>query len=703
MKKFMGFILPVVLPAFLLCTAAQAQIGIFEQAVDVGEPALAPGQSSFNNGTYEMDAIGTTIGRSGSLSDQFHFIYREMSGSFSFEADPFVIEDAGRAGIMIRQSLDPDAAHVSFLMTSQSAADSGGADSSVYPTFRFNKGSGTNVDGNVELGDDHIGPVRIERIGNSFHFYTLNSAGEWLYHQTEVVAMEDPVLIGLAGTGEGDGNLGLFEINDVNVIEYPLSVVRDIPVDDVQNTSITGITINANVRSGETVDATVNELAPIGSTISNVQATAGEVTFSAKGSINWVLNGHSGDATLTYDVELAENRAPVWQGTFNDNLSLDSFIGNEATLPKTPAFTVPANPISITSGVNLIEAEWASVLDDPTGFLVYSDPRLFSGHAVMGIANRGSLEFELDVQEPGEYFLIASTRGEDGNSDSFYIGFDFLERTDDFGFPLANNKQYTQRWWEHFDPNGRFWNRIANDHKTFNLAAGQVFLVVQERESSAKLDWIAITNDPNTQIGLIGTPKQGENFSTDTSPIQLVNGEAFIEAEDAVLEKDPPEGSGQLGLGYDRNASGEVYVENTVTNGSSVSLENRIDFHFNVTEPGLYRIIANTRTPNGGDDSFWVGLDGEPPIADNNADRFTGSGILDNNFHTSWVTTDFDSELAWDLDAGAHVFSVYSREDGSQIDWILITNDLDQDPTTRTAPDDGGQDPPVSVENFSLY
>ena len=126
-------------------------------------------------------------------------------------------------------------------------------------------------------------------------------------------------------------------------------------------------------------------------------------------------------------------------------------------------------------------------------------------------------------------------------------------------------------------------------------------------------------------------------------------------------------------------------------------MDNRLDYWFEVTEPGTYRVIARTRTPSGSDDSFWVGMDNEVLNVSGINDGFQGSGIDDNSFHTSWVESNNIPGMSWDLDAGVHVFNLYGREDGTQIDWLVITNNLDQDPTQATPP------PDTSIGEFMLH
>ncbi|RJP27053.1 MAG: hypothetical protein C4527_14120 [Candidatus Omnitrophota bacterium] len=685
-----------------LASGVLAQVGVFEAQVDIGleNNPLAPSQVAYNGGAYTLDALGVSIGRE-TLRDEFNFVCSRMTGSFSIECDVFATQADGLGGLMIRQDLDVDSVHASYLRAADTipGSNTDAANGTVFPYFRTAKGSGTNVDGDVGVGGyaaNNTGPIKLERIGNSIHFYTMNDAGAWNYVQTEAIPLSETVYVGLAATANG-GELGEFEFTDVAITPLPLWVKRSIPLENWTPGANVEITVTAH--ASETVDAVVNELTPIGTSVSNVRVSQGEVTFTQNGVIDWTVDGLTGEATLSYTATLGNGISGAWQGTFSEGINRTSYIGEDSILPKVPVVMPASEPFVIAPGtVSLIEAEQAQILDDQTGFLIYADPRASGGLGLINIANRGSLEYELNVQRAGTYYMIARTRGEDGNSDSFYMGIDILERTDPYGFGLANNRQWTIRWWENYDPAQRFWNLIAGDHKEFNLPAGRSFLVVQNRETGAKLDWFAFTDNPNEQIGLIGTPKQGQVLAinqTNPTPVKLVGGEAFIEAENGVLVT--PTFGGHFSLFYDRNASEEVYV-NSIGGATPANLNHHIDYHFEVVEPGPYRIIARTRTPSDSDDSFWVGMDDEPLISDNNFDRFQGSGIIDNSFHTSWIRTDGEPDKTWFLDAGVHVFRLYGREDNTQIDWLVITNKLDQDPLAYVPP--GSE---VPVLDFMLY
>ncbi|MGC9330168.1 MAG: hypothetical protein ACP5I1_21205, partial [Candidatus Hinthialibacter sp.] len=143
-----------------------------------------------------------------------------------------------------------------------------------------------------------------------------------------------------------------------------------------------------------------------------------------------------------------------------------------------------------------------------------------------------------------------------------------------------------------------------------------------------------------------------------------------------------------------------VYTErgsfNTITG-------DELNFVFEIVEPGTYRAIARTCTPNGGDDSFYVGMDDDIQavisgyrfqgkiVEDEDGDR-----IYDDNFNVSWVDADDAPDLSWDLSAGVHTLRFHIRENGSMIDWVMLTNNLEQNPDEL--------DPNyTSVDHFMLY
>lgn len=706
MKKIMIACLAV----SLCISSTYAQIGIFDQRADVGDLTLGPGQAAFDNGTYTIDGLGSTIGRR-SLHDEFNFVYTEISGSFSIQGDVFPLFNDGEGGFMIRQSLDTDSPHVSYLRSANTTGGTNADFGTVFPHFRSIKGGGTIVDGDVGVGgfdDSNTGAIRIDRIGNSFYLYTTNAAGEWQLNQTEVIPMEDPVLVGLAATANGADALGEFEITDVELIEYPLYVSRDLPTDDIQpNSSLSGITVTASARSGQTVDAVVTEVPPVDGVASNVSSTAGTATLNADGSITWNLSGHSGDATLSYDLALGPRASATWQGVFDDGANAGNYIGGETILPKNPVLTPRDTAVDLDAdGITLIQVEEFHLFnpDDAEDFGMHVDPRTNSGIHIIDVGGGSSqiLEVEINVPVSGTWWFFGQVRGEDGNSDSWHFEIDLPPAGDNSTrWNIPGNRQISRDWVEQEDP--------SNDPRPFEIDAGQHFILLANREDSASIDWIAATMDPNINIdqfdditGTAPVPPEPLAFTNinvaNPTPKAMVNGEGFCEAEDGYLVVTPADGTPHFSVFDDPIASSGQYFETTLqVSTSSYDPENRVDYYFDVTEAGTYRIIANTRTPSGSDDSFWVGMDNEVLNVAGIDDAFGGSGNQDNSFHSSFVSSNNIPDMSWDLDVGVHVVNFYGREDGTQMDWLILTNDLSQDATVKEPPTG------TSVDTYMLY
>ena len=430
---------------------AQEPIGIFENHVDVGEPAEW-GYATYDDGAgrYTIEGPGETIGYE-TFEDEFHFAYKEMSGSFAIEGIPEPVE-GGRGGVMIRQNLDADAVHGSFLMTSAEGTDfSAEAIYCVFPTFRTLKGGSTIRAGDPEpagLTPDHTGKIRLERIGNSIHYYTYDESGNKHHVQTEVVPLNDTVLTGLAVTAESGSGIAYFEFTEVAFEEFPLYVYRSIPAEEYEaGAQLTGISITARARDGETVEGSIHEVVPVGAVVSNVQADDGEFVLNDDGTIDWVLSGFSGEATLTYDLTLGSGPSGAWQGTFNDGVNRESFIGADTVLPKNPVFeqrgAIEVDPVLPTQ----FQAEWGTpVGSDDFGLFIY--PEVPSGIAVVAVDNFAAdtaVEYALNIPKDGTYYFFGNIRAEDGNSDSFHTDVDYTPAGDASSrWGISSRKEFNQ-------------------------------------------------------------------------------------------------------------------------------------------------------------------------------------------------------------------------------------------------------------------
>lgn len=128
---------------------------------------------------------------------------------------------------------------------------------------------------------------------------------------------------------------------------------------------------------------------------------------------------------------------------------------------------------------------------------------------------------------------------------------------------------------------------------------------------------------------------------------------------------------GDFTVGNDSAASGGKYV--WVPEGrlgaqySSVNEAVRVDYCFNVTTPGTYRIKANAYTLSNAMDTFFVKVDGQP-----SAGYIWYVGL--NSSYRSFYVTDRASTtpVSATLSAGTHVVSFYRRESGVRLDKIAL-------------------------------
>jgi hypothetical protein len=100
----------VLLVCLLAASAvSQAGLGLFTGAVDVGAPPLK-GSAEFDPATrqYTITGTGADIW---AKADQFHYLWREMSGNFSVSATTKFVTDGNahrKASIMLRKAVDTD-------------------------------------------------------------------------------------------------------------------------------------------------------------------------------------------------------------------------------------------------------------------------------------------------------------------------------------------------------------------------------------------------------------------------------------------------------------------------------------------------------------------------------------------------------------------------------------------------------------------
>jgi hypothetical protein len=155
-----------------------------------GYPAYVGSFVEAPAGTYTMTASGEDIW---GLADEFHFAYKEISGAGSIIAkvesldntDPFA-----KAGVMIRDTLDPDSANVLLAITPENGV-----------TSQRRSAVGAGSASTKQAGITAPQWVRLERtVGGLVRSFYSADGTTWTPLDLRTVSMDMPVYIGLAVT-----------------------------------------------------------------------------------------------------------------------------------------------------------------------------------------------------------------------------------------------------------------------------------------------------------------------------------------------------------------------------------------------------------------------------------------------------------------------------------------------------------------------
>ena len=141
-------------------------------------------------GTYTMIGSGLDIWDE---ADEFHFAYKELSGAGAIIAKVESLENTdpwAKAGVMIRDTLEPDSANVAVFVTPENGV-----------RFQFRRTAGSVTDRNFAEGVTAPQWVKLERTAGGFVKALYSADGSaWTQLGMGAVRMNMPVYIGLAVT-----------------------------------------------------------------------------------------------------------------------------------------------------------------------------------------------------------------------------------------------------------------------------------------------------------------------------------------------------------------------------------------------------------------------------------------------------------------------------------------------------------------------
>jgi hypothetical protein len=155
-----------------------------------GYPAYVGSFVEAPAGTYTMTASGTDIW---SMADEFHFAYKELSGAGVIIAKVESVENMdpwAKAGVMIRDTLEPDSANVALLVTPENGV-----------RFQYRNTAGNITDRDFVEGITAPQWVKLERTTGGLVRALYSADGSaWTQMGMRAISMKMPVYIGLALT-----------------------------------------------------------------------------------------------------------------------------------------------------------------------------------------------------------------------------------------------------------------------------------------------------------------------------------------------------------------------------------------------------------------------------------------------------------------------------------------------------------------------
>jgi len=161
-----------------------------------GYPPFLGGFTEAPAGTYTMTAEGTDIW---GTSDEFHFAWQELSGAGSIIAKVESVQDTdpwAKAGVMIRDTLDPDSTHGMVAITPGNG---------VWFGRRTTTGNASESDNQPGLTAPYW--LKAERTSGGFirAYYSTDGISWTQLGSSVVVTMNLPMYIGLAVTSHNSG------------------------------------------------------------------------------------------------------------------------------------------------------------------------------------------------------------------------------------------------------------------------------------------------------------------------------------------------------------------------------------------------------------------------------------------------------------------------------------------------------------------
>ena len=308
-----------------------------QQAVDIGAPSIK-GSTSYRKGVYTIHAGGTDIW---GTSDQFHFVYQQMTGDGEVIARVQSLNNSNtwaKTGVMIRETLAADSRHALALVSAGKG----------YAFQRRIDPAGISLNTAGSLGVPP-GWVRLVRTGSRIDASQSTNGTTWTPMGSDAIPMADTVYVGIATTSHSasvatDAVVDSFKVTQTGTTtNQPPTVAITSPTGGSTFTAGNNVAVTAAANDS---DGTVSRVDFFAGTTQIGSAT------SAPYSATW-SNVAAGTYSLT--AKAVDN-----DGTATTSPPVSIQVSAAANQPPTVSLTAPANGANYTAPANISLAASAS-------------------------------------------------------------------------------------------------------------------------------------------------------------------------------------------------------------------------------------------------------------------------------------------------------------------------------------------------------
>ncbi|MFD0676319.1 MULTISPECIES: pectinesterase family protein [unclassified Paenibacillus] len=327
---------------------------------DIGQVSI-PGTASLNGTRYMVKGSGDIRNK----ADSFQYVYQPVQGNFEMIANvgfASEIDERTKAGLMIRDSLDPDAKTTALFLTPDGTSDKAVETSGRKISLLHRDVKGGDYSEDLVRSSSLKAPfwLKIVRDQNTVYGYLSNNSVTWTLVGSKKIDMGDTVYVGMAVdapklTSNSD-YLTAASFSDVKFtrsalfsISNPLSEAVDIPDYSIKGSVADRTQLTVTNNGVTVVDSVYAEAGASFSYKLNLNEGMNTIIISAKNSELYgnVVNSKTLQVTYNKSAVLFTPASPIPTSV---NVSAFNLAGK---ISRTAAVTVKLNGVTVSNNLNI--------------------------------------------------------------------------------------------------------------------------------------------------------------------------------------------------------------------------------------------------------------------------------------------------------------------------------------------------------------